>query len=166
MTKQYKLITCFATVLCVVFLSIGYFLQYGLGMEPCPLCILQRIVFMLLIMVYALQAFSILNKPLHYFYGTLSILFNGCGMALSLRQISLQALPLDQMPSCSLGFEQLLAVYPLWEVLKQTLQGSGECGRPEVILGISLPVWTALGFSVLIVISFLLISKVHKFSRR
>jgi len=61
------------------------------------------------------------------------------GGAIAGRQVWLQHLPADQVPECGPGLEFMLEVYPLAEVIKTALRGTGECATV---------VWTFLGGSI------------------
>lgn len=125
------------------------FFQHGLGLEPCPLCIIQR-VFVLGLGAVALIATvhgpGLLGRRL-YGGGLGLVALGGAGVAGW--HLRLQNLPEDQVPECGPGLDYMLDVYPFFQALEKVFKGSGECA--EVVwsfLGLSIPGWTLIGFLV------------------
>lgn len=138
--------------ICTAFLGVAYFLQYGMGLEPCPLCILERITLFLTLIIFAL---AILHNPkklgtrLYLMLSNISILM---GLGVAIRHVYLQQLPLDKIPECGPGFDYLIKNFPLSEVLMLLFQGSGQCARVGArVLGLSLAQWTAVAFTSLFI---------------
>lgn len=136
-------------VSCLGMLGFGLYLQHGLHLEPCPLCVVQRIGFVVVALT-ALVAFvhnpgSIGRKV----YGFLLMLFSGAGAAVAIRNLWLQSLPPDQVPECGPGLDYLLDTFPLTKVLPMVFKGSGECAKVEwTMFGLAIPAWALLGFAV------------------
>ncbi len=135
-------------VSCLGLLGIGLYLQHGLKLEPCPLCILQRVAFVAIGMT-AMLAF--LHNPGvmgRRFYGLLMMLFSLAGAAVAGRNLWLQSLPPDRVPECGPGLDYMLETFPLAKALPMIFQGSGECAKVEwTMLGLSIPAW-AMGWFV------------------
>jgi len=131
---------------CVGVLGFGLYLQHGLHLEPCPLCIMQRMAF-IGVGLTALVAY-LLNPGIvgRMFFGLLIALFSAAGAAVAGRNIWLQHLPPDKVPECGPGLDYLLDTFPLAKALPMVLQGSGECAKVAwTMLGLSIPAW-ALGW--------------------
>lgn len=131
-------------VFCFMLVGIAVALEVMLGMEPCPLCIFQRLVFLLLGGVFLLGV--LLPGRFIAIAGVLSAL---TGIALALRHLWLQSLPPDQVPTCGPGLDYLLSAFPLADVVTMVLSGSGECAEVDRVLGLSIPVWTLAGYLLL-----------------
>ncbi len=120
------------------------------------MCWLQRFGFMGAGGLVSLLAF--LHGPSGFgnrVYGLLLIVAAGAGLAVAGgRQLWLQSLPADQVPACGPSVDYMLEVLPWFEVLQTALKGTGDCA--EVVwrfLGLSIPPgWTAVFFSLLIVL--------------
>jgi disulfide bond formation protein DsbB len=127
--------------------ALVYF-QYLLQLEPCPLCIFQRVV---VITIAAVLLVATLHNPSGWgvrVYGVLVTLVAATGAAIAGRHVWLQNLPADQIPECGPGLDYILEVFPFSEALRMVLHGSGECA--EVLwrfLGLSIPGWTLVAFS-------------------
>ncbi|WP_308364803.1 MULTISPECIES: disulfide bond formation protein B [unclassified Microbulbifer] len=138
--------------LAVVFLlGAAFYLEYIRGLEPCPLCITQRVMLLGAGLV-SLAAF--LHNPAtigRRIYGLLVSLWALGGLYFSGRQLWLQSLPEDQVPACGPGISYMLESFPVSDVLKTLLTGDGNCAEVQwTLLGISIPGWAALGFIGLI----------------
>lgn len=138
---------------CTGMMAVALFFEHYMALEPCPLCILQRV---MVICAGLFALIAALHNPRALgirVYGALVILASALGSGVAIRQLWLQSLPEDQVPACGPGLDYLLDVFPLTEVLSKVLSGDGSCA--EVVwslLGISIPGWTLLGFFGLIAI--------------
>lgn len=131
--------------ICAALLAGAYFLEWVQGMEPCPLCIFQRLVFAVLAVVFLLGACFGGGRIVA---GLLAVTASG-GVALALRHLWLQSLPPDQVPACGPGLDYMLGAFPFWETVSMVLSGSGECAEVDRVLGLSIPWWTLAAFVVL-----------------
>lgn len=123
---------------------------YG-GLNPCPLCTLQRGAFMALAAVFVLGS---LHAPRRFavraIYVALAILIALLGAGVAMRHVWLQQLPPDQVPACGPDLAHMLQSWPLLDVVRQVLTGSGECAVVDWrFLGLSMPAWSLLTFLVL-----------------
>jgi len=150
-----RLINFLGFLSCASLLSFGYFLQYYQGLEPCPLCIFQRVVFLALGLLFLLAA---LHNPRGWgaqVYAVLLLLAGAIGAAIAGRQVWLQSLPPDQVPECGPGLNYMLDMFPLMEVISTVLRGSGDCAKIVwTFLGLSIPGWALLVFIALGVVGF------------
>ncbi|MBS8241887.1 disulfide bond formation protein B [Marinobacter lipolyticus] len=139
-------------VVCAALLGVAFYMEHVMGLEPCPLCWLQRFGFMGAGLVSLL---AVLHNPRGFgirVYGLLMALTAGAGLAVAGRQLWLQSLPEDQVPACGPSVDYMLDVLPLTEVLTTALRGTGDCA--EVVwrfLGLSIPGWTAVFFSLVVI---------------
>lgn len=135
---------------CVGLLAVGYYMQYMMGLEPCPLCMTQR-VFIMAVGFVALLAFLFNPRALgRRIFAGLGVLLCIGGGAFSSRQLWLQSLPADQVPACGPSVDYLLENFPLMEALSVMLRGDGNCAEVSwSFLGLSIPGWTLVAFVVL-----------------
>ena len=148
---------------CLGSIIVALFLEHYLLLKPCLLCYAQRFCVYLLIFV-SLIAFLHKNQSLFFFrtYLTVASAIMLIGSSLSIRQLYLQSLPNDLVPTCGPDLEYLLETLPVLEVLLIAIKGDGNCA--EVLwsfLGISIPGWLLIAFIVLFayVLTSLYISK-------
>ena len=126
------------------------YMQYVMELEPCALCITQRI-FVIAIGVIALIA--AIHGPERLgvrLYSSGCILFAIIGGGFSARHVWLQNLPEDLVPACGPSLDYLVENFPLWEALSVLLQGDGNCADTVwTFLGLSIPGWTLVAFVVM-----------------
>jgi disulfide bond formation protein DsbB len=140
-------------IACGLLMAAALFMEHVMALEPCPLCIMQRVMVIATGVIALLAALHGPAKIGIQVYGALVVTTAAGGAMLSMRQLWLQSLPADQVPSCGPGLDYLLDVFPLTEVLTMILSGDGSCA--EVVwslFGISIPGWTLAGFIGLIAI--------------
>ena len=107
---------CIASMLFAVL-----YLERTLYLDPCPLCILDRVVIMTLGVLFLI---ALVHGPRTIFakiYGVLCIVMSSIGIGLASRHIWLQNLPKDQVPECGPDLYFMLDTLPLFETLKKTL---------------------------------------------
>lgn len=141
-------------LLCAAMLGIAGYFQFINNLEPCPLCILQRV---LALLVGVVLLIAVLHNPKGNglrIYGFLAGALALLGASISARHLWLQSLPEDQVPSCGPGLNFMLDNFPLGDTINMVLRGSGECA--EVLwtfIGVSIPGWTLVAFIVLATLS-------------
>ena len=135
---------------CASLLGFGYYLQYVEGLNPCPLCLVQRGFF------YAVMAFSVIaaihgpRQTGRLLYGIVIALFAAGGFAVAARQVWLQHLPPDKVPQCGPDLYFMLENFPLSRILRTLVQGTGECAVVDwTFLGLSIAEWSLGCFAAL-----------------
>ncbi len=132
---------------CALLLAFGYFLQYVKGLEPCPLCLLQRGFFYAVLAIFLVAAAHDPKGRGALAYGALGALFAAGGAAVASRQVWLQHLPADKVPQCGPDLFFMLENFPLAQTLKKLLAGTGECAVVDwTFLGLSIAEWSLAWF--------------------
>lgn len=140
----------FAFLFCMALLGAAAFLQFQLGIEPCPLCVIQRVLFLILTMLFFLAIFIPAHKFFHGFIFLISVL----GSVVAGRQVWLQHLPAGQAPACGPGLDYMIKQLPLNETLHLLLYGSGECADVHWrFLSLSIAEWSLLCFIALAILA-------------
>ncbi|MEE9395835.1 MAG: disulfide bond formation protein B [Methylococcales bacterium] len=137
----------FGFLLCLGMMLIAAWFQFVKGLEPCPLCIAQRIAVIAVGLVFLVAAFHNPQRPGIRIYALLGFIVAVIGAAISIRHVWLQNLPPEEVPACGPGIEYMFEYFPLADAIKMMLSGTGECA--EVLwtfLGISIPGWTLVTF--------------------
>jgi protein dithiol:quinone oxidoreductase len=135
---------------CAALLGYAYVLQFVDGLAPCPLCILQRVGFVALGLLFLAAAIHHPGVTGARIYGGLIAIAAAAGAAIAGRHVWLQSLPPDRVPECGPGLEYMLSAFPLSETLTMVLTGSGECAAVSwSFLGLTIPAWALLWFVVL-----------------
>jgi disulfide bond formation protein DsbB len=139
-----------AALACAGLLGFGYYLQYLQGLDPCPLCLVQRGFF------YAVMGTAILaaaHGPRGWgrtIYGGIAALFAAGGFAAAARQVWLQHLPPERVPQCGPDLYFMLENFPLSRTLQTLIKGTGECAVVDwTFLGLSIAEWSLGCFAAL-----------------
>lgn len=134
-------------VACTLLLVTAIYIEPFKSMNPCPMCMMQRAVFVVIALLALIAAVHNAQAWGHRLYSGLILLVSMLGAGIAGRQIWLQNLPEDQVPACGPGLEYMLEVFPLLEVIQMAIQGTGDCAEVQwVFLGLSIPGWSLLAF--------------------
>ena len=128
--------------LCGAMMAYALYAQHGLGLEPCNLCIFQRVAVIAMGIVFLL---AVVHRPTltgSRVYAGLLTLTAGFGALVAGRHVYLQNLPPDQVPECGPGLDYMLEAFPLGEALRMVFTGSGQCADIDwSFLGLTMPTW-------------------------
>ena len=140
----------FVVFCCVSLLGFALYNQYVDYLDPCPLCVFQRVVFFFMGCLAILAAIHNPGRAGQKVYAWLIAATATIGALIAGRHIWLQGLPPEEVPECGPGLNYMLENFPVTEVLSTVLMGSGSCA--EVIwsfMGMSMPKWTLIWYVVL-----------------
>lgn len=157
MTKliQARVWFLFAALACFSMLAWALYKQHVDFVDPCPLCILQRVAFLWVGVVGLLAAIHGPGKVGQWIYGMILVAGAAVGVFLAWRHVWLQNLPADQVPDCGMGLNYMLDTMPVLDALKEVLYGAGECAEVMwTFLGISIPGWSLIWFTLFILGTF------------
>jgi disulfide bond formation protein DsbB len=137
----------FIFIICVALLTFGLYLEHFKGLDACPLCILQRIAYISIVLVTLI---GILHNPIRtslIIYKSSIVILATVGALIAGRQIWLQHLPPELVPECGPGFDYMLNVFPFADAIKMILTGSGECAEVNWrFIGLSIAEWSLIMF--------------------
>ena len=136
---------------CVLIMLGALYLEHVVGLEPCPLCIVQRICVMLFAAVCLLAALQGPGKTGQRAYALLLLLIAAAGGGTAVRQVWLQSMPAEQLPACIPPLDYLMDSLPFQDVVRLVLHGSADCAEVNwTLFGLSIPELSLLGFVVCI----------------
>ena len=139
------------TLLCAGLLAYGYHLQFVQGLSPCPLCILQRIAYLAVLLVCLLAFLHGPRTTGARVYSALAACCAAVGAAIAARQVWLQHLPEEQVPECGPGLNYMLQTHPLPDALQIILAASGECAEVDwLFLNMSIAEWSLTWFILIL----------------
>jgi protein dithiol:quinone oxidoreductase len=137
-------------LVCCALIGYALYAQYVLGLDPCPLCIFQRVALIGLGLMFLVAAVFSAGPVLRRFLAVLIGLVALAGGGVAGRQLWLQALPPERVPACGPGLDFMLEAFPVGEVLTTVLSGSGECAKVDwTLLGLSMPGWVLIALTAL-----------------
>ena len=137
---------------CAGLLGYAYFAQYHLRLEPCPLCILQRLGVFLTGVMFLIAA---IHGPRQggagrRIYSAAIALAALSTIAVAARQLYVQSLPPGAIPDCGAPLAIMLKFMSPGEVLSKVLAGSGECAKVDWrLLGLAMPAWVLIASAAL-----------------
>jgi len=132
-------------LICAGLIAYALYAQFDLGLDPCPLCIFQRIGIAALGVIFLIAA---LHNPRRWgarVYAVLLAIAALATVAVAARQLYIQHLPPGAIPSCGAPLSMMLKFMPLTAVIRKVLSGSGECGIVNwTFLRLAMPAWVLI----------------------
>ncbi|ODU44108.1 MAG: disulfide bond formation protein B [Lysobacteraceae bacterium SCN 69-48] len=140
----------FGFVICAALLGYALFVQFKMGIEPCPFCIFQRICFAALGLVFLLGALHAPRAPGgRKAWGVLAFVAAAAGMGVAGRHSWVQLFP-PELPTCTPGWNFLVEQNSWLGVMRKVLLANGDCSSIDwQFLGLSMPMWALLWFVAL-----------------
>lgn len=137
-------------LVCVALMGYALYAQHVLGLEPCPLCIFQRVAVIAVGVLFLLAALHNPGRTGARGYGVLQLIAVIAGILVSARHIWIQAQPPGTVAACGAGLDYLMEIMPISDVITKVLTGSGECGTVDWrLLGLSMPWWVLIALAML-----------------
>lgn len=137
-----------AALSCFGLLGAAYYFEYMLYLDPCPLCIMQRIGVLLVGLGFTAAALHRPGRTGQMAYAVYGMLAGIFGAAIAGRHVWIQSLPADQVPTCGPSLEYMFDALPWTDLISVLLRGNGNCAEQSwMFLGISMPQWVMLWFA-------------------
>jgi len=147
-------------LVCAALIAFALYLQYAMDLEPCPLCVFQRVAVIATGVVFLVAAIHNPGRGGAAFYAVLTLVTAGIGAGLAAWQVWIQAQPKGSVAACGMGLDYMLDTLPLTDVISRVLKGSGECAEQGwVLLGLAIPSWTFVFFVAMIAAAVALIRR-------
>lgn len=133
-------------VCCVLLLAFALYSEFYMGLIPCPLCIFQRVAMAALGVALMLAALPPAGWRVGRIVGAVLVaLAAAATVGVATRHLYIQSLPPGAVAACGASLDYMLDVFPLTDVLRKVLTGSGECAKVQwTLLGLSMPGWVLL----------------------
>ena len=137
-------------VVCALMLTYAYYEQFALGIEPCPLCIFQRIAMIVIGLVFLVGAIHAPGQRGRKVYGCLVLLGAAAGAGIAGYHLWVQHLPPDPMAGCTPGWTYMVDNFPISKTLKMAFAGHADCAEVNwTLFGLSMPFYTLASFVLL-----------------
>lgn len=151
--RRYRTLQNVLLMLTLFVLGASFYFQYMAGLEPCPLCLMQRLCVFLLAICFLVGLWT--SRIRHAkFIVFLEILFAMAGFFFAARQLWLQGLPPGSTTTCMPGLSILIDYFSWHDVLKALLWGTGDCAEVTWHLwGLSMAAWSLLYFVTMMVLN-------------
>lgn len=138
-------------LVCAGLLATAFYMEIALNLVPCALCLGQRMIFAVIgisSLIYMLPFYTS-----RFLFSLSCCIASALGIWLASRQLWLQSLPENEIPSCGPDIYFIIERFPIIDTLQNMLFGSGNCAEVQwTFLSLSIPGWT-LVFYILIFVS-------------
>lgn len=143
----YRLLNFYCLLITIILLATAAYVQFVGQVEPCPLCIIQRIIVAILLLIFFIGIFYLPASLGRKIYGSLITVIGLSGAIIAGRQVYLQHLPPDQAPICTPSFNVLVSKLPIEDAMRILVQGSGDCSKVTWrFLELSMAEWMVILF--------------------
>src|SRR5258708_23102170 len=143
-----RVVFAFIFAACAALIALALYLQEQEGLEPCPMCILQRYGFILAGIVALAGAIHGPKGVALKVYGALVALLSAAGGGLAMRHSWPQHSP-PKVETCGADLEFLMGNFPLSQALPKVFAGTGSCSKVDwTLLGLSIPEWALAWFVI------------------
>jgi disulfide bond formation protein DsbB len=147
-------------LVCASLMGWALWLQYGLDLEPCPLCVFQRIAVISTGVVFLIAGIHNPGRLGAAIYAGFVVAISGVGAGLAAWHVWIQGQPKGSVAACGMGLNYMLETMPLTEVIGRVLKGSGECAEQGWLLfGLAIPSWTFVFFVAMIACALALVRR-------
>ena len=144
-----RTIDIWAFLACCVLLTIAAYLQIHIGLKPCPLCVLQRLMLLLIGLLFMLGALLRLKQFSHQILHFTIFVLSTVGAGFASRQVWLEFQPINTVAECGANLSYLFKLLPMNEAFKAIFNGTGNCATVTWrFLNHSIPEWTLLAFAL------------------
>jgi protein dithiol:quinone oxidoreductase len=142
----------------VALLAFGMYLQHVVGLEPCPMCIVQRYALTLVAVASGLASLAT-RRGAHLAGAGGVLVFAGFGAFVAARQSWLQWYP-PEIASCGRDFYGMIETFPLQRAIPMIFKGSGDCTTIDwTFLGGSIANWSFLWFCAFTLVAAVLLAR-------
>ena len=153
MRHKSRITFAFIFVACAGLIALALYLQEQEGLEPCPMCILQRYAFILIGIVALAAAIHGPRGIALKIYGALVTLLAIAGGGVAIRHSYLQHFP-PQTETCGADLDFLMGNFPLSQALPKVFAGTGSCSKVDwTLLGLSIPEWALVWYAIFAVLA-------------
>ena len=142
-----------ASIFSFAVVIIAIILEFSLHLSVCPLCLVQRVIFILLGICFLISAIVATKKMPFKITSCFASFLSIIGLTLAIRQSYLQIYP-NPGVTCGASFDYVLLNFPILDAIAFLFAGSGNCQEIQLkVLGLSTPMWSTAAFLSLTIIS-------------
>lgn len=159
----FKRSNIYAAILSFLMIVAALWIQLTYQLEPCPLCITQRIIFIVLGLLFVFFVWL----PLNFFVRTIYLIAIGItsivGLIFSARHVLIQQKYITVPAECGIDLDYMFENFPLMEAFNLLFQGTGDCSKVDwTFYGLSLPMMAFLGYLFFLIYALVIFKKIKK----
>lgn len=132
---------------CVFLVILAVALEIYIKLQPCPLCVIQRAIYIILALLFLVGAFIPWRQTGQKIYHLIIFAVAFVGLAIAARHVYITLLPPWRVPACGGSLKYLFNVLPANQAIMVLFQGTGDCAKVTWrFLGLSIPEWSLISF--------------------
>lgn len=132
---------------CCGLIAFALILEIFVKLEPCPLCITQRVIIIALGILFLIGSLVNFHRTGQCIYHLFIFLIAVLGIIVAGRHVWLTTLPPGSVPPCGPGITYLFQMLPLNQAMQTMFLGGAECSKVTWrFLTLSIPEWTLICF--------------------
>ena len=160
---SFKKINLFGSLLAFILVGLAVAIQAQFNLEPCPLCVTQRIVFIVIGCLFLLFSFFSPNQFIRFTHLTSLLITNIVGMVFAIKHILIQSKWIIVPAECGIDLDYMFENFPLTEAFSLLFKGAGDCSEIDwSFLGITLPQLALIAYIMFGILTFYIYKKINK----
>ena len=160
---SFKKINLFGSLLAFILVGLAVAIQAQFNLEPCPLCVTQRIVFIVIGCLFLLFSFFSPNQFIRFTHLTSLLITNIVGIVFASKHILIQSKWITVPAECGIDLDYMFENFPLTEAFSLLFKGTGDCSEIDwLFLGLTLPQLALIAYIMFGIITFYIYKKINK----
>jgi len=158
---SFKKINLFGSLLAFILVGLAVAIQAQFNLEPCPLCVTQRIVFIVIGCLFLLFSFFSPNQFIRFTHLTSLLITNIVGMVFAIKHILIQSKWIIVPAECGIDLDYMFENFPLTEAFSILFKGTGDCSEIDwLFLGLTLPQLALIAYIMFGMLTFYIYKKI------
>tara|TARA_B110000967_G_C18684986_1_gene460076 strand:- start:254 stop:751 length:498 start_codon:yes stop_codon:yes gene_type:complete len=159
----FKRINLLGALLSFLLVGLALTIQAQFDLEPCPLCVSQRIVFILIGFIFLVFSFMSPTRLIKFIHLVSLSVVNIVGMVFAIKHILIQGKWITVPAECGIDLDYMFENFPIREAFSLLFKGTGDCSEIDwLFLGLSLPQLALIAYIMLCVLTFYIYKKINK----
>ena len=159
----FKRINLFGSFLAFILVVVAVAIQTQFNLEPCPLCVSQRIVFIVIGFLFFLFSFLKPNQLIKFIHISSLLTTNIVGIVFAIRHIMIQSKWIIVPAECGIDLDYMFENFPLTEAFSLLFKGTGDCSEIDwLFLGLTLPQLALIAYIMFVIFTLYIYNKINK----
>ena len=159
----FKKINLFGSLLAFILVGLAVAIQTQFNLEPCPLCVTQRIVFIVIGCLFLLFSFIKPNQLIRFIHLMSLLIANIVGIVFASKHILIQSKWITVPAECGIDLDYMFENFPLTEAFSLLFKGTGDCSEIDwLFLGLTLPQLAFIAYIIFSILTLYIYKKINK----
>jgi len=160
---SFKKVNLFGSLLAFTLVGLAVFIQAQYNLEPCPLCVTQRIIFIVIGSLFLLFSFFSPNQLIRFIHFASLLLANIVGSIFAIKHILIQSKWIIVPAECGIDLDYMFENFPLTEAFSLLFRGTGDCSEIDwLFLGFTLPQLALISYIMFSILTVYIFKKISK----